>query len=211
MASHSASFTTSTPFRKAAFPSKPASVQARCHVLRHTPVAGYASIARPGLFHGLTGNTSRPRYLAPSRRTLLRCGPASCSALAAQSTLSNLVSILPVSSYNVTWVRDRRIPFRAGAVVRADASELSARASATTTPPTDLTQALAVAGFLAVRYGNLHLDAELILKSLAVLQLLVAAIALATRGVHTDRVRAASALAEHDSPNEYTDNASLHM
>jgi len=46
-----------------------------------------------------------------------------------------------------------------------------------------------VAGFLAVRYGNLNIDAYLILKSLAVLQLLVAAVALATRGVHTDRVR----------------------
>ncbi len=46
-----------------------------------------------------------------------------------------------------------------------------------------------MAGFLAVRYGNWNIDAHLILKSLAVLQLLVAAVALATRGVHTDRVR----------------------
>jgi hypothetical protein len=74
-------------------------------------------------------------------------------------------------------------------VVRADASQLSARADTTSTPPNDLTQALAVAGFLAVRYGDFNIDAHLILKSLAVLQLLVAAVALATRGVHTDRVR----------------------
>jgi len=74
-------------------------------------------------------------------------------------------------------------------VVRADASQLSARADTTSTPPNDLTQALAVAGFLAVRYGDFNIDAHLILKSLAILQLLVAAVALATRGVHTDRVR----------------------
>ena len=73
-------------------------------------------------------------------------------------------------------------------MVRADASQLSAKASATTTPSTDLTQALAVAGFVAVRYGNFSLDAHLILKGLALLQLLVAAVALVTRGVHTDRV-----------------------
>jgi len=74
-------------------------------------------------------------------------------------------------------------------VVRANANQLSARADTTSTPPNDLTQALAVAGFLAVRYGDFNIDAHLILKSLAVLQLLVAAVALATRGVHTDRVR----------------------
>lgn len=73
-------------------------------------------------------------------------------------------------------------------VVSANASQLSARADTTSTPPNDLTQALAVAGFLAVRYGNFNIDAHLILKSLAALQLLVAAVALATRGVHTDRV-----------------------
>ena len=78
---------------------------------------------------------------------------------------------------------------RAGLVVRANASQLSARADTTSTPPNDLTQALAVAGFLAVRYGSFNIDAGLLLKSLAALQLLVAAVALVTRGVHTDRVR----------------------
>ena len=80
---------------------------------------------------------------------------------------------------------------RPGVVVRAEAAQAqaSAKANFASTPATDITQALAIAGFLAVRYGNLQFNAELILKSLAVLQLLVAAIALVTRGVHTDRVR----------------------
>ena len=72
--------------------------------------------------------------------------------------------------------------------VKAVSNEISARTTETTTPPADLTQALAVGAFLAVRYSALHVDAQLILRSLAVLQLLVAAVALLTRGVHTDRV-----------------------
>ena len=78
---------------------------------------------------------------------------------------------------------------RAALNAGADAS-LDARATAATTPPADLTQAIAVLGFLLVRFGNGNFDVTpaLILKSLAILQLLVAAVALVTRGVHTDRV-----------------------
>lgn len=79
---------------------------------------------------------------------------------------------------------------QAGLKIRADAADMSARTTAATTPPRDLTQAIAVAGFLLVRFGNGSFDVEpgLILKSLASLQLLVAAVALLTRGVHSDRV-----------------------
>lgn len=83
-----------------------------------------------------------------------------------------------------------RVVFQAGLNIRADAAELSAKTTAATTPPTDLTQAIAVAGFLLVRFGkgSFDVDPGLILKSLASLQLLVAAVALLTRGVHSDRV-----------------------
>ena len=79
---------------------------------------------------------------------------------------------------------------QAGRKIRADAAGMSATTTAATTPPPDLTQAIAVAGFLLVRFGNGSFDVEpaLILKSLASLQLLVAAVALLTRGVHSDRV-----------------------
>ena len=79
---------------------------------------------------------------------------------------------------------------QAGLKIRADAAGMSARTTAATTPPPDLTQAMAVAGFLLVRFGNGSFDIEpdVILKSLASLQLLVAAVALLTRGVHSDRV-----------------------
>ena len=85
-----------------------------------------------------------------------------------------------------------RIVSQAGLNIRADASQLSARATAATTPPPDLTAAISVVGFLLVRFGSGNFDVtpDLILKSLASLQLLVAAIALVTRGVHTDRVNA---------------------
>ena len=85
---------------------------------------------------------------------------------------------------------DCRTVSRGGLNIRADASQLSARATAATTPPPDLTAAISVIGFLLVRFGNGNFDVtpDLILKSLASLQLLVAAIALVTRGVHTDRV-----------------------
>lgn len=59
--------------------------------------------------------------------------------------------------------------------------------------PADLTQALAVAGFLAVRYGSAQVDAHLILKCLAALQLVVAAIAMTMRKMQTDRVRGPTA------------------
>lgn len=83
-----------------------------------------------------------------------------------------------------------RVVSQAGLNIRADAAELSAKTTAATTPPTDLTQAIAVAGFLLVRFGkgSFDVDPGLILKSLASLQLLVAAVALLTRGVHSDRV-----------------------
>lgn len=79
---------------------------------------------------------------------------------------------------------------QAGLKIRADAAGMSARTTAATTPPPDLTQAIAVAGFLLVRFGSGSFDVDpgLILKSLASLQLLVAAVALLTRGVHSDRV-----------------------
>lgn len=88
------------------------------------------------------------------------------------------------------FIHDRRAVSRAGVVTRADATQMSARANATTTPPPDLTQVIAVLGFLLIRFGNGSFDVSsgLILQSLAVLQLLVAAVALVTRGVHTDRV-----------------------
>ena len=60
--------------------------------------------------------------------------------------------------------------------------------------PADLTQAIAVAAFLAVRYGSLHINAHVLLKSLAALQLLVAAVAMTLRNVQTDRVSAADQL-----------------
>ena len=79
---------------------------------------------------------------------------------------------------------------QAGLKVHADAAGMTARTTAATTPPPDLTHAIAVVGFLLVRFGNGSFDVEpeLILKSLASLQLLVAAVALLTRGVHSDRV-----------------------
>ncbi|KAL3147281.1 hypothetical protein ABBQ32_002771 [Trebouxia sp. C0010 RCD-2024] len=87
-------------------------------------------------------------------------------------------------------VTKRRVVPQAGVSTRADASGLSAKTTAATTPPPDLTQTFAVVGFLLVRFGNGSFDVDpgLILKSLASLQLLVAAVALLTRGVHSDRV-----------------------
>lgn len=83
-----------------------------------------------------------------------------------------------------------RVVSQAGVSTRADANGLAAKTTAVTVPPPDLTQAIAVAGFLLVRFGNGSFDVDpgLILKSLASLQLLVAAVALLTRGVHSDRV-----------------------
>ena len=77
-----------------------------------------------------------------------------------------------------------------GFSIRADAGAVSAETTVATTPPPDLTQAIAVVGFLLVRFGNGNFDVDsgLILKSMAGLQLLVAAVALLTRGVHSDRV-----------------------
>ncbi|DBA74534.1 hypothetical protein WJX79_007537 [Trebouxia sp. C0005] len=113
-----------------------------------------------------------------------RCTTYAYRPTAAHSSIANPKLLHSLSN---TAVQSRSLS-RTGVTVRADASQLSARADTTSTPPNDLTQALAVAGFLAVRYGDFNIDAHLILKSLAALQLLVAAVALATRGVHTDRV-----------------------